>query len=75
MRELARITRRPIRLILFHPSGRAALAARHGRELRPDEPLAAAVLSPMLAMTGWQLTRYDDATDQFFALAERTDRA
>ena len=25
---------------MFHPSSRAALAARHGRELSPAEPLA-----------------------------------
>ena len=40
-RELARIVRPGGLLIMFHPSGRAALAARHGRRLSPDEPLAA----------------------------------
>jgi len=44
LRQLARITRPGGLLILFHPSGRAALAARHGRTLEPDEPLAAAPL-------------------------------
>ena len=41
LRQLARVTRPCGLLILFHPSGRAALAARHGRTLEPDEPLAA----------------------------------
>jgi SAM-dependent methyltransferase len=33
--ELARVTVPDGRLVLFHPSGRAALAARHGRRPRP----------------------------------------
>ncbi len=37
--ELARVTRPGGRLVLFHPSGRAALAARHGRTLtRYEDP-------------------------------------
>ena len=58
-------------LVLFHPSGRAALAARHGRVLSPDELLAEGVLRRCTAATGWQLTAYDDAPHRFFALAER----
>ena len=69
--ELARVTREGGRLALFHPSGREALAARHGRTLEPDEPLAPAVLGPLLAATGWRLDRYDDAPDRFLALATR----
>ena len=42
--ELARVTRTGGLLVLFHPSGRAALAARHGRTLTPDEPLSAGPL-------------------------------
>jgi SAM-dependent methyltransferase len=38
--ELARVTVPDGRLVLFHPSGRAALAARHGRRLRQDDLLA-----------------------------------
>ncbi|HEY6496895.1 MAG TPA: class I SAM-dependent methyltransferase [Trebonia sp.] len=38
--ELARVTRPGGLLVLFHPSGRAALAVRHGHALSPDEPLA-----------------------------------
>jgi SAM-dependent methyltransferase len=70
-RELARITRPGGRLVLFHPSGRAALAARHGRTLRPDEPLAAGPLRHLTTVTGWQLTAYDDAEERFYALAIR----
>jgi len=71
LRELARVTAPRGRLALFHPSGRAALAARHGRVLRADEPLAEAPLRAVLARTGWDLDRYDDAVGRFFARAAR----
>jgi SAM-dependent methyltransferase len=71
LRELARVTRPGGLLVLFHPSGRAALAARHGRTLTPDEPLADGPLRSSTAATGWRLTTYDDAADRFFALAVR----
>lgn len=70
--ELARVTRPGGRLMIFHPSGRAALAARHGRTLGPDEPLAEARLAPSLAAAGWTLTRYDDPPDHFLATATRS---
>jgi ubiquinone/menaquinone biosynthesis C-methylase UbiE len=69
--ELARVTRRGGLLVLFHPSGRAALAARHGRTLTPDEPLAAGPLRRLTSATGWELTGYDDAEERFLALAVR----
>jgi len=69
--ELARATRADGLLILFHPSGRAALAARHGRTLTQDEPLSAGPLRKSTLAAGWQLTVYDDAADHFFALAVR----
>ena len=69
--ELARVTRPGGRLVLFHPSGRAALAARHGRTLSPDEPLSAAPLRRSTQATGWRLAAYDDAADRFFAVAVR----
>ncbi len=56
---------------MFHPSGRAALAARHGHELSPAEPLAERPLRKATANSGWTLTVYDDAPHRFFALAER----
>jgi ubiquinone/menaquinone biosynthesis C-methylase UbiE len=71
LRELARVTRRGGLLVLFHPSGRAALAARHGRTLSPEEPLAAVPLRRSTRDTGWHLTVYDDAAERFFALAVR----
>jgi SAM-dependent methyltransferase len=73
-RELARVTRPGGLLVLFHPSGRAALAARHGRTLSPDEPLAEGPLRHATQATGWHLTGYDDAPDRFFATAIRVGR-
>ena len=71
LRQLARITRAGGLLILFHPSGRAALAARHGRTLEPDEPLATVPLQRSTQNTGWRLTTYDDAEYRFLAIATR----
>ncbi|MGD0702371.1 MAG: class I SAM-dependent methyltransferase [Trebonia sp.] len=71
LHELARVTRPGGLLVLFHPSGRAALAARHGRVLAPGELLAEPVLRSRTAATGWQLTAYDDAPHRFFAVAQR----
>jgi SAM-dependent methyltransferase len=70
--ELARIARPDGQLFLFSPTGRAALAARHGRVLRPDEPFAEPVLRASLARTGWSPVVYDDASDRFFVLARRS---
>ncbi|HEY2791022.1 MAG TPA: methyltransferase domain-containing protein [Micromonosporaceae bacterium] len=70
--ELARITRSGGTMIIFHPSGRAALAERHGRTLREDEPLHEPVLDRLLSGAGWRLKRYDDAPYRFFALALRS---
>ena len=75
LRQLARVTRPGGLLVLFHPSGRAALAARHGRTLEPDEPLAAAPLKRLTQNTGWHLTTYDDAECRFLAIAIREHSA
>ncbi|SNT63623.1 Methyltransferase domain-containing protein [Asanoa hainanensis] len=69
--ELARVTRAGGRLIVFHPYGRAALAARHGRALTPDDPLDQRRFGPALVATGWRLDRYDDPPHRFLALATR----
>jgi SAM-dependent methyltransferase len=72
--ELARVTRPGGRLALFHPSGRAALAARRGHVLRPDEPLAEGPLRESTRRTGWRLDAYDDPPDRFLALATRAGK-
>jgi ubiquinone/menaquinone biosynthesis C-methylase UbiE len=69
--ELARVTRPGGLLILFHPVGRAALAARHGRTISPDEILSPGPLRRETAATGWDLATYDDAADRFLAIATR----
>jgi Methyltransferase domain len=71
LRELARVIRPGGKLVLFHPTGRATLAARHGHALSPDEPLAEGPLHGSTRASGWELTAYDDAPHHFFALAER----
>ncbi|MBB2942603.1 SAM-dependent methyltransferase [Actinoplanes lutulentus] len=69
--ELARATRPGGTLAIFHPTGRAQLAARHGRTLRPGEPMSEDRLGPLLAESGWQLNSYEDVPDRFLALATR----
>ncbi len=69
--ELARVTRPGGILVLFHPVGRAVLAARHGRTISPDEILSPAPLRAATTATGWDLAAYEDAPDRFFALAIR----
>ncbi|MGV9498374.1 class I SAM-dependent methyltransferase [Streptomyces sp. NPDC003642] len=71
LRELARVVRPGGVLALFHPVGRAALAARHGRPLTPDDLRAEPNLRPLLAGSGWRLTSYVDEDSRFLALAVR----
>lgn len=71
LREWARVTAPGGTLLLFHPSGRAERAARHGRPLDPDDPLAEENLRPALRTAGWDLSRYEDAPHHFLARASR----
>ncbi|HEY8981785.1 MAG TPA: class I SAM-dependent methyltransferase [Streptomyces sp.] len=71
LRELARTVRPGGGLALFHPVGRAALAARQGRSLTPDDLRAEPTLRPLLAGSGWRMTSYTDEDDRFLALAVR----
>lgn len=71
LRELARVVRPGGTLALFHPIGRAALAARQGRRLTPEDLRAEPNLRPLLAGSGWDMTSYADEDARFLALAVR----
>jgi ubiquinone/menaquinone biosynthesis C-methylase UbiE len=73
LRELRRVTRPGGTLALFHPIGRAALAARQGREITPDDLRAEPNLGPLLTGSGWRMTSYVDQDSRFLALAVRVD--
>ncbi|MDJ1132928.1 class I SAM-dependent methyltransferase [Streptomyces iconiensis] len=71
LRELARTVRAGGVLALFHPLGRAALAARQGRQVTSDDVRAERRLQPLLAATGWRLDSYVDEDNRYLALAVR----
>lgn len=68
---VARVSRPGGRLAIFHPLGRAALAARHGRPLTGEELHAPANIGPALASVGWRADLIDDADDRYLVLATR----
>jgi SAM-dependent methyltransferase len=70
--ELARVTRPGGVLAVFHPVGRAVLAARRGMTLRADDVLAETRLTSLFAASGWRATHYEDDAPRFLALAVRT---
>ncbi|MGW5235205.1 class I SAM-dependent methyltransferase [Streptomyces nodosus] len=71
LRELARVVRPGGLLALFHPIGRAALAARQGRQITPDDLRAEPRIGPLLAAAGWRMTSYVDEDSRFLVLAVR----
>ncbi|MFF1273457.1 class I SAM-dependent methyltransferase [Streptomyces marokkonensis] len=73
LREIARVVRPGGVLALFHPIGRAALAARQGRTITPDDLRAEPNLRALLTRSGWRMTSYADEDDRFLALAVRAD--
>lgn len=73
LREIARVVRPGGVLALFHPIGRAALAARQGRTLTPDDLRAEPNLRALLSRSGWRMTSYVDEDTRFLALAVRAD--
>lgn len=72
LREFARVVRPQGTLALFHPVGRAALAAHKGRTLRADDIRAEPNLRTILDAAGWRLTSFTDAEERYLALAART---
>ncbi|MCX5381497.1 methyltransferase domain-containing protein [Streptomyces sp. NBC_00091] len=69
LREWARVTAPDGVLLLFHPSGRAERAARHGRPVDPSDLLAEHNLRPALESTGWHLEAYEDTPTHFLTRA------
>jgi len=71
LKELARVTASGGRLAIFHPIGRATLAARHGGTPSDDDVVSPARLPSLLFAAGWQLEKLEDSPHRYLALAER----
>ncbi len=69
--ELARVTRSGGRLAVFHPIGRATLAARHGRTPSDADLLHAPNLARAFDASGWSVDRIEDGDDRYLALGTR----
>jgi ubiquinone/menaquinone biosynthesis C-methylase UbiE len=71
LKELARVTRAGGTIGLFHPIGRASLAARHRHPLRTDDPRAEPVIRALLAEAGWRTDLVDDGEERYLVVATR----
>ena len=69
--ELARVTKPGGRLAIFHPIGRATLAARHGGTPSDEDASSPVRLPRLLANAGWRLDSLDDGAGRYLALAVR----
>jgi ubiquinone/menaquinone biosynthesis C-methylase UbiE len=69
--ELARVTAPGGRLAIFHPIGRATLAARHGGTPSEDDVVSPSRLPATLSAAGWRLNTLDDSPERYLALATR----
>jgi ubiquinone/menaquinone biosynthesis C-methylase UbiE len=72
LRELARVTGAGGCLAIFHPIGRTALAARHGRELSPDDVLDPVNIRAALEATGWTVGSVEDSDARYLTIARRS---
>ncbi|THA23542.1 methyltransferase domain-containing protein [Streptomyces sp. RKND-216] len=72
LREFARVVRPGGRLAIFHPLGRAVLAARRGHVLQAGDLRAEENLRPLLAACGWRLESLEDGDARYLAVASRT---
>lgn len=71
LRELARLAKPGGRMAIFHPIGRATLAARHHATPSDDDVIAPVRLGKLLPAAGWALESIDDGADRYLALARR----
>jgi SAM-dependent methyltransferase len=71
LRSLVEWMRPGGRIALFHPIGRAALAARQHRQLSAGDTLDPVNVGRMLVDAGWTPELVDDSDDRYLAVARR----
>jgi len=71
LRELYRVARPNARLGLFHPVGRAVLAARQNDVPHADDILAEQAMRALLERTGWRAEIFDDREERYLVVASR----